>query len=167
MTESKTSGNKRFLDDGRPLAAFAHEFLVECPDCSHRCMVKIKAGELDNLMSPRVVTCTNCGLIKETREKKYTVYADGRDWYFGLKLWLQTPCCGETLWVLNAAHLQYLEDYYKADVHEQHPHYLSYTGLGYRNINRSLISRLPKWMKEGSNGPKIIKGLEKLRGKLA
>ena len=166
MGDSETSGNKRFIDDGRQLVDFAHEFLIACPECSHRCKVQIKSGEVNHWSSPRVVTCSHCGLIKETREKKYTVYDDGRDWYFGYQLWLQTPCCGDTLWVLNPAHLEYLESFFNAQVREQIAHHLAPPGVGYRNVNRSLISRLPKWMKERSNQPKILKALEKLRSKL-
>ena len=41
------------------------------------------------------------------------------DWYFHLPLWLQAPCCGETLWAYNAAHLDFLfENYVRATLRE-------------------------------------------------
>jgi hypothetical protein len=81
------------------------------------------------------------------------------DWYFHLPLWLQTPCCGETLWAYNAAHLAFLEDYVRATLreHARGPH-------GWRN--QALANRLPKWMAEAKNRAEVLKGLEQLRQKL-
>ena len=40
------------------------------------------------------------------------------DWYFHLPLWLQTGCCGETLWACNPAHLAFIQGYVRVTPRE-------------------------------------------------
>jgi hypothetical protein len=85
---------------------------------------------------------------------------DAIDSFFGLPLWLQVPCCGETLWAYNAAHLDFLAEHVGATLRERtrHPEH------GWHN--RSLASRLPTWMKAARHRDEVLKGLERLRAKL-
>ena len=54
---------------------------------------------------------------------------------FGLPLWLQTPCAGDTLWAWNSRHLAFLREYLAAGLREHG----SATG--------SAAARLPGWLK--------------------
>ena len=73
------------------------------------------------------------------------------DPYFGIDLALQTGCCGETLWAYNEAHLDFLKHYVGAGLRERDG-----------NENRSLASRLPKWMKKAGNREAIAKAIARL-----
>ncbi len=64
-------------------------------------------------------------------------------------------CCGQTLWAMNLEHLDFLERYVESDLRERIP-----------NINKSLASRLPQWIKSKKNRNEILKGISKLRLKL-
>ncbi|MEW9532434.1 hypothetical protein AB0B72_28180, partial [Microbispora sp. NPDC049125] len=48
-----------------------------------------------------------------------TRYRSAQDPFFGLHLWLQTPCCGNVLWAYNIRHLDLLEGYIGADLRER------------------------------------------------
>ena len=83
--------------------------------------------------------------------------AAAHDDFFGLPLWLQTPCCGDVLWAYNAAHLEALEGYVSATLRtrRQDP------DRGW--ANRSWTSRLPVWMKRARNRAAVAAGLKRLR----
>lgn len=59
------------------------------------------------------------------------------DPYFHLPLWLQVNCLGKTLWAYNERHLDELDRYVRVLVRERTP-----------NVNRSVASRLPAWIKK-------------------
>lgn len=73
------------------------------------------------------------------------------DWYFGLPLWLQTPCCGKTLWAINERHLQFLKVYVHASLRE-----------GVLNYNHSLASRLPRWIKQREHRAEVGRCIQRL-----
>jgi len=132
--------------DGRTLLDFGSEFLVACPRCAAQAWVRDRGAEAEPSTRARparfgigqiganvALTCANCGLsrfwaaaapgeLTAVDPKRYPpgVVAVGApvDWYFHLPLWLQTPCCGETLWAYNAAHLTFLEDFVRATLRE-------------------------------------------------
>lgn len=58
------------------------------------------------------------------------------DLCFGLPLWLQTDCRGETLWAFNRRHLAFLRDYLGATLRERGSTHTA-----------SAASRLPGWLK--------------------
>ncbi|MFI8685911.1 hypothetical protein [Rossellomorea sp. NPDC077527] len=66
-------------------------------------------------------------------------------------MWLTTNCCGDTLWAYNKEHLIFLESYVGALVRERVP-----------NINQSVASRLPGWIKSVKNRDAVLKCIEKL-----
>ncbi len=145
-------GNRRYLYE------FSDLFLVRCPRCDKcaRIMPRDMTDWLAHpypytrlLFAPRRITCEYCGYVKEWEGKRVKA-AGGNDWYFGFPLWLQTNCSGELLWAINQHHLQFMEDFVRADFRETH-------------WNATLASRLPEWMKLGKNRADVLKCLAKLR----
>ncbi|MFV1884892.1 MAG: hypothetical protein ACMZ7B_10420 [Balneola sp.] len=89
------------------------------------------------------LSCAQCGFI------------DDKDHYPDYELFLKIDCCSEVLWAMNLEHLDFLEDYVSAKIRTRTP-----------NINKSLASRLPQWIKSKKNRGQILKCLNKLRDKL-
>ena len=135
------------------LSDFGTTFLVVCPSCRRRASVVPLPGTEQKLFSPRRLVCAKCGYSKDWHGNHISTGAP-IDWYFRQPVWLQTPCCKQTLWAYNAAHLEYLEGYVQADLREA-------TGG-----QETLISRLPRWMKEAKNRAEVLRGIERLRQKL-
>ncbi len=98
------------------------------------------------------LTCRGCGATC-TAPLRWSPLAFDRpvDFYFGLPLWLQAPCRGETLWAYNERHLQFLRGYVGAGLRERVPH-----------ANRSLAARLPKWIKTAHAREDVLRCIEKL-----
>jgi hypothetical protein len=63
----------------------------------------------------------------------------------------QTLFEGQKLWAANLEHIDWLIDYLGADQRHRHP-----------NVNRSMASRLPNWMK-AADKTKIVRALEKMK----
>ncbi len=149
---------KEFKDNGEYIYNFGDEFLVECSKCQSLARVVI-SGELDKnlpIYSPKKLICPNCGLNKTLSSKEMRVSVNGSfDMHFGLPLWLQIPCCGDTLWAYNEKHLEFIENYVAAKLRVRKP-----------NVNQSFVSRLPQWIKSAKNRDEILKAIAKLRGKL-
>jgi len=82
------------------------------------------------------------------------------DPHFGLDLWLQLPCCGETLWARNVEHLEFLADYVQAKLRERSSDTPEH---GFRN--KLMTSRLPTWLTQGSNRKKVLSCIAQLRQK--
>lgn len=146
---------KKFEDKGEQILNFGDEFLIECPKCSS--MAKVFRDETDmslGLYSPQRLVCSKCGFAKKRKEKSFT-FGESFDWYFQEPLWLRINCCGETLWAYNEKHLDFIEKYVSAKLRERGS-----------NKNRSLSSRLPKWIKSAKNRDEILKAIGKLRKKL-
>jgi hypothetical protein len=129
--------NSRFRDAGETIYEFVDNVLVECPRCK-RCT---KMTWVSNKLTPKFV-CEKCGLV-------------GGLECDDVSLWLKTNCCGNTLWAYNKEHLDFLESYVSASIREQVP-----------NINKSLASRLPTWIKSAKNRETVLKCINKLRKKL-
>jgi len=149
---------ERFNDAGTTIYAFGDVFLVRCPRCQRRASV-VRAAPVKShaIFGPRRCACMHCGYI-EDRTGGSAVIGGPCDWFFGLPLWLQTPCCGHTLWAHNEDHLAFLECFVAATVRERMP------GLIW---NRSLASRLPRWMQASANRAEVLRSLERLRALLA
>ncbi|MEH7612332.1 hypothetical protein [Gottfriedia acidiceleris] len=159
---------KRFINQHRMLETFGCEFLVLCPNCNGKSKV-YSLGDSSPYITGEVkrFLCPNCGLTREfipkrngynqnvisygTSWKKDTINIGGAfDWYFGYPLYLQIPCCGNTLWAYNREHLDYLKKYVEAEMRGNAAYYLS------------VESRLPYWMKSAKNRESIIKAILKL-----
>jgi hypothetical protein len=76
--------------------------------------------------------------------------------YPTLETYIQVRCCGEILWAVNIEHLNFLEDYVKAKLRERQP-----------NINRSISSRLPQWIKNRKNREDILRCIQQIKTDLS
>lgn len=133
---------KRFKDEGVLFDQFYGYRIVCCPKC-------FKPVDLLDLK----VTCIQCGFNKEFKplNSRHTLSILTVE----LEDFLKIPCCGHTLWAMNLEHLDFLEKYVESDLRERIP-----------NINKSVASRLPQWIKSKNNRNEILKGISKLRLKL-
>jgi hypothetical protein len=149
---------KEFKDNGEYIENFGDEFLVECPKCQSLARI-VLSGDVDEnrrIFSPKKLICPKCGLNKKLSRDEMRVRVGGSfDMHFRLPLWLQIPCCGDTLWAYNEKHLEFIENYVAAKLRVRKP-----------NVNQSFVSRLPQWIKSAKNRDEILKAIAKLRGKL-
>jgi len=135
---------KKFKDNGELMSQFYTYRIVGCPKC--KCPV-----DFYNLR----IVCIECGYSKSFESHEF--------WYqiepkisVDIEDYLQISCCGNSLWAMNTEHLEFLEKYVEADLRERTP-----------NINKSLASRLPQWIKNSKNRDEILKCIKKLRKKLS
>ena len=148
----------RFRDLGQTLDDFRSEYLVRCPRCGECAQVVPLAGETLAAPVARRLVCAHCGLTKD-RGARTSKTRDQDAWYDQLELWLQTPCCGETLWAYNKEHLDFLEQYVAATLRER----TRPDGTGhYAARNSTLTSRLPGWIKRARNRDDVLRCLSKL-----
>jgi transcription elongation factor Elf1 len=123
-----------------------------CGDCG-----RTLASEMRQLRQPprrraAQLPCDRCGHVTETTlDWAPFVAARPFDPLFGLPLWLQAPCSKSVLWAYNRPHLEFLRQYVTASLRERQP-----------NLNRSLASRIPRWIKEASRREAIVKCIERL-----
>ena len=68
---------------------------------------------------------------------------------------MQTPCAGHTLWAFNARHLGYLKGFIQADLRERRGTH-----------NRSVVSRLPGWLKQAKHRDEALRGVARLERRL-
>lgn len=147
------------------LYKFLYKILVRCPRCDRCAYVvlydesvgdaeasKARSTHWTGIMfGTRRLVCAHCGFTKDWQRN--TVESRPlEDGYFHQPLWLQTPCCGETLWAYNEEHLSFLEEYVGAELRES-----GITG------NSTLVSRLPLWIKSAKNRDEVLRCVQKLR----
>ena len=100
------------------------------------------------------MTCVHCGF-----NKKFEPLVSWTSRYVRMTIdinyFLAIHCCGHVLWVVNTDHLDFIERYVEADLRERVP-----------NINRSLASRLPQWIKSRKNRAEILRSIAKIRAAL-
>ena len=170
-----------FTDNGQTLEDFAETIYIRCPVCQKCAHIKrIPSDEREIVadisrrytswrnweniktvlhfkrgFSPRKVSCLHCSY---TRTWKGNVRGSSgpHDWYFGLPLWLQTPCCGNILWAFNGEHLSFLESYVTATQR------IKFNAEGQRR-NGTMASKLPSWMKSAKNRNEVVKGIMRLK----
>lgn len=99
-----------------------------------------------------ILDCPGCGAGTET-DVGWRPRPDGSpvDPAFGLPLRLQCPCAGRTLWALNPAHASFLRDFAAAGLRTRVP-----------NRQRSLVSRLPAWIKAAKNRDAVTRALDRM-----
>ena len=154
---------KRFRDNGERLCSFQDEFQVQCPRCNSRATIHRIAPDNTDLFAPHRFSCTACGSSKDWSGGATWMgcsYGEPVDSYFHYPLWLQAPCCGYTLWAYNLRHLEFIEAFVKAKLRERKPN------EQYGWSNRSLFSRLPKWIQSRKNRDGILKAIAKIRESL-
>ncbi|MDY6911836.1 MAG: hypothetical protein SVM79_05725 [Chloroflexota bacterium] len=163
---------KRFNTDNAYVWSFGNEFLIVCPRCNKRAIVK----PLQKESGPEArVSCSNCGYSKNWVRKSHGVLftqnreafdegeigiGDAVDWYFHHPLWLQEKCCGEVLWAYNREHLEWLRSFVSATIRERKER----EDHGWSN--RALASRLPRWISQANNRRPILAAISKMEKRL-
>ncbi len=148
------------------------DILAVCPNCSGRAVVKAGGFLFSKSVESEIkVVCTNCGFNKRLTEQPADVlsaYNDktikGRhyiiggaiDPFFYLPLWLQADFEGHTLWAYNIEHLNFLHEHIEATLRARN---------GQEFANKSLGSRLPKWMTSKKNREPLLKKISELQSK--
>ncbi|KQZ60242.1 hypothetical protein ASD53_03560 [Lysobacter sp. Root559] len=102
-------------------------------------------------------TCPICGrssMVEVSAQRLHV--ADGRDPHFGLPLRLIETTSAGPLWVYNRAHLEELRRYVGAQQRERRV-----------LANRSMISRLPTWIKLARNRGYVLRMLDRLQLRLS
>lgn len=164
-------GAVRF-DERTNLGDFTAHVLVACPRCAasahlHWLTSHVeKRGDREVRLAGHRLTCATCGHTADwLREKSWqappVVGPGPRLQGFDLDVWLQTPCCGEVLWVYNEPHLRFLEEYVGADLRERWPS----TNEGWQDVG-GLGRKLPQWMLAAKNREAVLRGLGTLRERL-
>ena len=116
--------------------------------------------------------CAKCGMNKyysETPMDKLTSERSGIEYemrnlilgtnidpYFRLSLWLQKEMTGKLLWAYNYEHLNFIENHVSAELRNRENSPIR---------NKSLGSRLPKWMTSKKNRTEILNAIDKLKRK--
>ena len=133
----------RFRDNGERLSSFGNYRIVECPNCTKPI----------DFHPPRLV-CIHCGYNKEFNNQDilYQIFPESS---IEIKDYLRASCCKNNFWAQNLEHLIFLEEYVKAKLRERKP-----------NHNKSVISRLPSWMKDAKNKDEILNTIKRLKTKL-
>lgn len=146
---------------------------VVCPGCGQKAIVRgaLAKAAIDGTEAARVV-CVHCGYSKQLpatprvslrttnaryMKKGYYVVGSPVDPLFHLPLWLQKDYGNEVLWAYNPSHLAFLRDHIGAKLRER----------GSEEIrNRSLGSRLPRWMTSEKNRAALLKLINDLDTKI-
>lgn len=149
----------RFRDHGEFIDTFQDQVLVRCPRCQSCALVACRNLEIVHLFAPRRFSCQSCGASKDWagQEVGNTDSEVPVDPYFHYPLWLQIPCCGNILWAYNARHLAFIEDFVQATLRERQPDEQN------SGSNRSLASRLPRWLQSRKNRDAILKAIATLQ----
>jgi Zn ribbon nucleic-acid-binding protein len=149
------------------------EVLVVCPKCHKK--ASIKTGKFSvAIFSEETLklVCSNCGYNKKLSEKQnvshnsstdmnastgrsFTI-GNGKDPFFDCELWLTKQCADNNLWAYNYEHLDFLHNHVQATLRERNDDIPK---------NRSLGSRLPKWITSQKNRDSILKCIEDLKKK--
>ncbi|WP_034278181.1 hypothetical protein [Actinospica robiniae] len=148
-----TSLPVRHRDPGLRLIGYAERVLVRCPACGQRAL-STRHRDGYRYADPARLTCARCGYARETRKLAH-VYGVPLDPFFKQPLWLQTACCGHTLWALNVEHLDALEGYVSAQLREKRLD-LAYT----------MLDVLPGWMKAAKHRDEVLRAVSRLRQSL-
>lgn len=163
IDRNKSAYNKKHED-------FIDEVLVVCPSCNQK--AKVIAGNKETeLQAETKVICTSCGFNKKLSEKpdvvlhktsrktitgKYLVLGGSVDPYFHFPLWLTIDCCNNTIWAYNLNHLNFIESHISSKLRERDISDIS---------NKSIGSRLPRWMTSKNNRELVLKSIRILKVK--
>ena len=153
----------RFRDDGRRVTFHFGAILVSCPRCNRAARIsKIEEGTHEYpLYAPRRFQCFACGHSRrccefsQNRSRKGPVI----DPYFGLPLWLQINTRHGILYAYDAEHLEWLSLFVEARLRERRPCEWGWTS--------GMAARLPRWVKLAKNRDEVLRGLGRLRRRLA
>ena len=154
---------KRSRDDGRSLHAFVDLIEVICPRCGGHARIRVQERRAPDASAtfPARLTCHHCGFVRTQRLGRsissYALRTDGTDPYFGVPLWLRTPTRHGVVFAYNRDHLAALEAFVGAHLRERSE------DPRLRWHNKSMASRLPRWMKLAQNREALLAALARLR----
>ena len=151
---------------------FIKDIYVVCPNCGEKAVVITDEVLFRNIDENKIkLICSKCGYNKRLKEmpigiqfnpnneniiSRYFVIGGTIDPYFHQPLWLTNKCGENILWAYNYEHLDFLERHVEAKLRE-------------RNIesieNKSLGSRLPKWITSKKNRELVLKVIKQLKEK--
>jgi len=139
---------------------FIHDVLVVCPKCGKKAVVRTGDFSMDKINTDEIkVVCPACGYNKqhqsiEGENEPGIVLGEPIDPFFKLPLWLSENFRDQVFWVYNQEHLEFLQKHINAKLRERNTSDMS---------NRSLGSRLPKWMTQRGNRDTLLKIIERLK----
>ncbi|MCC6752357.1 MAG: hypothetical protein IT266_00065 [Saprospiraceae bacterium] len=147
-----------------------YDILVICPKCSGKAIVHAGNFPIPPDAEHAVkLTCSACGYNKRLSEHReslpsgssvtasagrHYIFGDAIDPFFFVPLWLKTDFEQHTLWAYNFEHLDFLRRHLEARHRERN---------GLNPANRSMGSRLPKWMTAQKHRAQILKKLDELQ----
>lgn len=103
-----------------------------------------------------LLRCRGCGASHRYPVHTASNWTDhDHDCSSGLPYFLQTTVRGRVLWASNLDHLQFLENYVRAQLRERF--------LG--STHKTTAARLPVWIKGANNRAELLRALATLRAK--
>ncbi|KIC00203.1 MULTISPECIES: hypothetical protein [unclassified Flavobacterium] len=127
--------------------------------CNNEDKIKFESQLLNEKPETIKLKCSICNEIKEfkpnIKEVPFVLDTDKslqRVGAFNAEIWYQKEFDQSIFWAYNLEHINYLERYIKADLRERNNN-----GSG----NGTMVSRLPKFVKEAKNREKLLKIIEK------
>ena len=173
----RQAAGTRFTDPAVHWTAFMDDILVRCPTCdglAHQVPEPATGFEGAALsteqlrLAVRRVVCDRCGVVgigaSAGRGAGSGTDPGARSPYSSLPLWLQTPCCGHTLWAYNQDHLLLLRSWIGATLRERGSTAHGARTGGDRWESETLVERLPEWMKLAKNRDQVIAAIDSLSG---
>lgn len=152
--------------DFKYLENFINHIDVECPHCSARALVV--SNPIDRAKTR--FTCSSCGKSKNWTGNssvfiqsgftniKGIVLGQPFDCFFKYPLWYKSDFKGNTLFFYNLEHLTFIKEYIQNPLRER-------VGNEHGWSNRSIQSRLPKWLLSAGNREEIVKKINILEKK--
>lgn len=146
--------------------------MVICPNCSQMAVVRTDDFSFRNYDEKTIkVVCTKCGFNKVLADKptsilftsnenaikgRHMIIGASVDPFFNYPLWLRENIGEHLLWAYNFEHLEFLRQHVASKLRERNDQEPSY-------MNKSLGSRLPKWMTSKNNREAVLRTIEKLK----
>lgn len=148
--------------DYRFYGDFMDKIDVVCPRCKGHGIIKTLSAEDKKIR----FICEECGLIKDKKKNGKIFFTNkarfnesAMEGNFNLPLWYQINVGVNLLSALNMRHLNFLENYISDTLRERQER----EGKGWSN--KSIQSRMPRWMIDSKNRELIIKKIRKLKEK--
>ena len=141
---------------------FVDRILVDCPQCGGLAIVRLEEANDDRtsigwavplLHQARRMTCTRCAAHRRQGARAWARPT------MGLPIRLCAATRHGTLYAYNEEHLDYIEDYVRSGLRRE----IVEPG---RFRNRSVASRLPRWVKAAGNRDEVLKAIGTMRKKL-
>ncbi|KIX19927.1 hypothetical protein SY27_15475 [Flavobacterium sp. 316] len=133
--------------------------IVDTFCCNNEDKIKYESQILNEKPEKINLKCPICMEHKDFKPKieeiTYGFNADvskQRESYFNCELWYQKQFDNAIFWAYNRDHIEYLERYIRADLRERNND---------GSFNKTLVSRLPQFVKSAKNREKLLKSIEK------